>query len=149
MNATKTETKGKQVEEGPIVCKTECSRAGEEKKEQLSLDEKIAECSQQWLELVQLRTGELKAEKEAFEAERDAFEAMRAKLLQTSQFESRVRLNVGGKLFVTSLDTLRTREPGSFLAAMFSGEWKVDADDQGAFYIDRCAHFVVARTRPC
>ncbi len=45
-----------------------------------------------------------------FEAERMAFETMRAKLREGApRLSSQVKLNVGGKLFVTSLDTLCRR----------------------------------------
>lgn len=54
-----------------------------------------------------------------------------------SLFPSIVRLNVGGKRFTTSLQTL-TRDPNSMLAAMFSGRHKVETStDDGSFFIDR------------
>ena len=53
-----------------------------------------------------------------------------------SQFPSIVRLNVGGKRFTTSLQTL-TRDQNSMLAAMFSGRHKVETTDDGSFFIDR------------
>ena len=53
-----------------------------------------------------------------------------------SHFPSIVRLNVGGKRFTTSLQTL-TRDPNSMLAAMFSGRHKVETTDDGSFFIDR------------
>jgi hypothetical protein len=105
-----------------------------------SLDD-IAAYGVQLMQLVRQRSEELKSEREGFEAERKAFADVRAKLgvATTSKFGSRIKLNVGGKVFVTSLETLRMREPRSFLAVMFSGEWKPDTDDQGAFFIDRFA----------
>ncbi len=72
--------------------------------------------------------------------ERAALEALSDKLLlknDPARFESRVTLNVGGKLFVTNLDTLRTREPKSTLAALVAGNWQAETDDQGALFIDR------------
>ncbi|KAF3508692.1 hypothetical protein F2Q69_00001235 [Brassica cretica] len=39
----------------------------------------------------------------------------------TSELSSMVRLNIGGKKFCTTIDTLTNREPDSMLAAMFSG----------------------------
>ena len=47
-----------------------------------------------------------------------------------------VKLNVGGKRFTTSLQTL-TRDPNSMLAAMFSGRHEVETTEDGSFFIDR------------
>ncbi|XP_077987421.1 BTB/POZ domain-containing protein kctd15-like [Glandiceps talaboti] len=47
-----------------------------------------------------------------------------------------VSLNVGGKLYTTSLTTL-TRFPDSMLGAMFSGNVPVQTDDKGNYLIDR------------
>ena len=47
-----------------------------------------------------------------------------------------VKLNVGGKHFTTSLQTL-TRDRNSMLAAMFSGRHEVQTTEDGSFFIDR------------
>ena len=47
-----------------------------------------------------------------------------------------VKLNVGGKRFTTSLQTL-ARDPNSMLAAMFSGRHEVETTEDGSFFIDR------------
>ncbi|XP_004296111.1 PREDICTED: FH protein interacting protein FIP2-like [Fragaria vesca subsp. vesca] len=47
-----------------------------------------------------------------------------------------VRLNVGGKLFCTTIGTLTLREPDSMLAAMFSGRHTLKLED-GHVLIDR------------
>jgi len=59
------------------------------------------------------------------------------KTLNEIHFASTIKLNVGGKIYKTTLDTLR-KDPDSMLCAMFSGrfELKVDEDD-GAYFIDR------------
>jgi hypothetical protein len=49
---------------------------------------------------------------------------------------SRVKLDVGGVHFTTSLTTLMT-EPESMLAAMFSGRHELEKDDDGRVFIDR------------
>ena len=52
---------------------------------------------------------------------------------------STVRLNVGGKIYTITLDTLR-KDPNSMLCAMFSGRHELKADeDDGAYFIDRDA----------
>ena len=47
-----------------------------------------------------------------------------------------VKLNVGGKRFTTSLQTL-TKDPNSMLAAMFSSRHEVQTTEDGFFFIDR------------
>ncbi|KAI1697601.1 BTB/POZ domain-containing protein [Ditylenchus destructor] len=47
-----------------------------------------------------------------------------------------VRLNVGGKLFQTTKDTL-SQYPESFLARMVNGDLQSEKDETGAFLIDR------------
>ena len=47
-----------------------------------------------------------------------------------------VNLNVGGRRFTTSLQTL-TKDPNSMLAAMFSGKFELKPFEDGAFFIDR------------
>src|SRR5262249_14250075 len=47
-----------------------------------------------------------------------------------------VKLNVGGVNYDTSLVTLR-RDPGSMLAAMFSGMYTLETDASGRYFIDR------------
>jgi len=53
-----------------------------------------------------------------------------------------IRLNVGGKLFLTTLSTLTAKEPDSMLARMFAHDngnlvWHSAVDEQGAYLIDR------------
>jgi hypothetical protein len=52
------------------------------------------------------------------------------------QAGSRVKLDVGGVHFTTSVTTLMT-EPDSMLAAMFSGRHQLEKDDDGRVFIDR------------
>jgi hypothetical protein len=49
---------------------------------------------------------------------------------------SRVKLNVGGHMFVTSTLTL-AKDPDTMLAAMFSGRHALRQDDDGSYFIDR------------
>ncbi|XP_068310245.1 FH protein interacting protein FIP2-like [Pyrus communis] len=48
-----------------------------------------------------------------------------------------VRLDVGGKIFRTTVSTFTNREPHSRLAAMFSGRHNLQQDENGAVFIDR------------
>jgi hypothetical protein len=50
---------------------------------------------------------------------------------------TKIKLNVGGQLFETSLSTLR-RDPNSTLAAMFDGHSCISPDEtDGSYFIDR------------
>ena len=61
------------------------------------------------------------------------------KTLNDVHFASTIKLNVGGKIYKTTLDTLR-KDPDSMLCAMFSGRFDLKADeDDGAYFIDRDA----------
>eukprot|EP01125_Pyxidicula_operculata_P015988 TRINITY_DN5464_c0_g1_i2.p1 TRINITY_DN5464_c0_g1~~TRINITY_DN5464_c0_g1_i2.p1 ORF type:complete len:204 (+),score=19.58 TRINITY_DN5464_c0_g1_i2:44-655(+) len=48
----------------------------------------------------------------------------------------KIKLDVGGKNFHTSLSTLTRLKP-TFFSAMFSGQFNVKPDDDGTFFIDR------------
>ena len=61
------------------------------------------------------------------------------KTLNRVHFASTIKLNVGGKIYKTTLDTLR-KDPDSMLCAMFSGRFRIKADEEdGAYFIDRDA----------
>jgi hypothetical protein len=50
--------------------------------------------------------------------------------------KDKIRLNIGGTVFVTSLDTM-TLEKNTFFSAMFSKEFHQQPDDDGEYYVDR------------
>lgn len=55
-----------------------------------------------------------------------------------------VKLNVGGKIFLTTIWTLVSKEPESMLARMFSQDGAMlpsNQDEQGAYLIDRSPHY--------
>jgi len=55
----------------------------------------------------------------------------------------KVKLNVGGQVFVTSVETL-TKEEDSMFAIMFSGRFPIRKDEDGEIFIDRSPqHFGV------
>ncbi|KAL9951575.1 hypothetical protein ACROYT_G044259 [Oculina patagonica] len=59
-----------------------------------------------------------------------------AKRLENMHFSKRIKLDVGGHLFSTSLETL-TKDPGSMLHAMFSGRFDTKPSEDGSYFIDR------------
>ncbi|KAI7893188.1 uncharacterized protein EV154DRAFT_561645 [Mucor mucedo] len=76
-----------------------------------------------------LQCKELSKEKENAKSDTEQEEGMR--------FQSeKVRLNVGGNIFETSLSTLR-RDTNSLLATMFSGKHPIMAESDGSYFIDR------------
>ena len=56
--------------------------------------------------------------------------------LSNVHFGENVKIDVGGRIFKTSLKTLR-REPESILALMFSERFDLKKEDDGSFFIDR------------
>ena len=70
--------------------------------------------------------------------EKSAIEEI-TKTLNEVHFASTIKLNVGGKIYKTTLDTLR-KDPDSMLSEMFSGKFELRVDeDDGAYFIDRDA----------
>ena len=70
------------------------------------------------------------------EAEFYQIQGMVEELKKMSKSLTIVNLNVGGRLFTTSVRTL-TKDPNSMLAAMFSGGFDVERSSDGTFIIDR------------
>jgi hypothetical protein len=71
------------------------------------------------------------------ELERKQFEQQKKVVAQIIQGQSgRVRVNVGGHYYDTSLATL-TKDSQSMLSAMFSGRYGLIQDSDGSYFIDR------------
>jgi hypothetical protein len=76
------------------------------------------------------------------QAEEMEYAKVRYVALQTKMNRARknlkdkIRLNIGGTVFVTSLDTM-TLEKNTFFSAMFSEEFHQQPDDDGEYYVDR------------
>lgn len=71
-------------------------------------------------------------------AERQALEDEKSRMTEVMKFhKSKVKLDVGGWKYTTSLATL-TSVPDSMLGAMFSGRFHLEADESdGSFFVDR------------
>jgi len=80
----------------------------------------------------------LKKDLDNVRQEKTAFEELTLRrILSQVHFKSTVKLNVGGKIYKTTLDTLRN-DPDSMLCAMFSGRHELKADEEdGSYFIDR------------
>ena len=79
--------------------------------------------------------GLIESETEKLRREKEAFEEV-TKKLEHVHFGSSVKLNVGGTMYRTSLETLR-KDADSMLSAMFSGRFDLKPDEDGAYFIDR------------
>jgi hypothetical protein len=81
----------------------------------------------------------MKEEKEKLEIEN---EKLRNQLqsFQKSKIGNKIKLNIGGKLFTTSLSTL-TSEKNTFFTSMFGETFNTQPDDDGEFFIDRSPQY--------
>lgn len=68
--------------------------------------------------------------------EKDSWEVEKMNIAAIQSFESRIKLDVGGNRFTTSLATLRLF-PDTMLGAMFSGRHVLHQDEDGYHFIDR------------
>ncbi|KAL6078778.1 BTB (POZ) domain-containing protein [Balamuthia mandrillaris] len=90
----------------------------------------------QW-RILQREKYRLKKDYEALDAKIQTFEEIKQQMQSVLQIQhNRVKLNVGGVKFVTSLDTL-LMYPDSMLGNMFSGRYNIEKDEKGYFFIDR------------
>eukprot|EP01112_Ceratiomyxa_fruticulosa_P004224 TRINITY_DN1465_c1_g1_i3.p1 TRINITY_DN1465_c1_g1~~TRINITY_DN1465_c1_g1_i3.p1 ORF type:complete len:346 (-),score=75.60 TRINITY_DN1465_c1_g1_i3:92-1129(-) len=86
----------------------------------------------------------LQKEKEEFEREKELFQKQRSNdnnnngnIVSSGSSGSKiVRLNVGGQIFTTTMDTL-TSCKGSYFDAMFSGRFALKREPDGTIFIDR------------
>eukprot|EP01126_Amoeba_proteus_P007259 TRINITY_DN12598_c0_g1_i1.p1 TRINITY_DN12598_c0_g1~~TRINITY_DN12598_c0_g1_i1.p1 ORF type:complete len:351 (-),score=44.77 TRINITY_DN12598_c0_g1_i1:166-1143(-) len=86
-------------------------------------------------EAIQNQIREIVTQKEEFLKEREAFEETKKKISQVHSSDP-IRLDVGGKVFKTSLKTIRKED--SMLSRMFSGNgFLVEKDADGSYFIDR------------
>ena len=89
------------------------------------------------LDALQRAVDGLRSQQESVRRERAELQSMKPVVdANLGRFKQRVKLNVGGSKFETTLSTL-TRYPDSMLGAMFSGRHEVPPDDEGYVFIDR------------
>ena len=67
--------------------------------------------------------------------ELNEWEQLKSNLAKT-HLKGRVQLDVGGRIFSTTVSTL-TSEKDTFFTALFSKQWEAEKDDQGRIFIDR------------
>ena len=94
-------------------------------------DDLVRRFRQEFNEIVERERANLKAEVDALNAERQRMEAIKV------SDDDIIHLNVGGKVFTTTRDTLCQVE-GSLLATMFNGRWedRMKRDKDGVVFFD-------------
>jgi hypothetical protein len=79
----------------------------------------------------------LESEFQHMRKERAALDNVRAAISQRPFISTqKVKLDVGGKLFATTIHTLTTI-PDCYFGTTFSGRWEIELDSDGTFFIDR------------
>ncbi|CAO3615882.1 unnamed protein product [Cunninghamella echinulata] len=105
----------------------------EDRFEKMSIDfhRKVESAYEQLSDDLFVWQDELETEEKSFDREKELMHQIRK-----SQDE-KIKLNVGGQIFETSISTLR-RDPNSTLAAMFNGYSNILPDEaDGSYFIDR------------
>jgi hypothetical protein len=97
--------------------------------------EHIIQLEREWMQAISEEREKLKRDVEKFEKEKAEWNALQKKLNDT-QLDTRIKLDVGGQIFATSLQTL-TSKKGTYFEAMFSGRWDLKKQDDGTYFIDR------------
>jgi hypothetical protein len=89
------------------------------------------------VQMLEKREKEIADKERAVELEKEEWEAQKKAMAQYHlPGTKRIKLNVGGQVFTTTLDTLRSA-PQSMLSSMFSGRFELDVDEDGCVFIDR------------
>ncbi len=78
-----------------------------------------------------------KRQRELLSKEKEEFSSMMGKIESITEIQKKkIKLNVGGQIFVTTQETL-TAEKGHVLSCMFSGNYNTEPDEDGEYLIDR------------
>lgn len=96
--------------------------------------ESIIELQRKLNEEIENEKKRLLKEKEAIMKEKEELHQIHNKL--NAVHGQRVKLDIGGTIFATSLSTL-TNNTSKFFTAMFSGRWELKKEEDGSYFIDR------------
>ena len=114
------------------LTKLSAKQPHKKQRKQLNIPSKLVDAQQ----AVRSLKSTMDEEASALLEERATFETMRKKL-DSVHFKKHIKLNVGGQIFKTSIETL-LKDPDSMLAAMFSERFDVKPDEEDdAYFIDR------------
>ena len=112
------------------------TKLGELKLLEAALKDRQAEMTAREAELDETRE-QLEAEKLDLDNAVRRFEEEHTRMQELHQMQdSKVKVDVGGHIYSTSVQTLK-RDPDSMLAAMFSGIHELKQEQDGSYFIDR------------
>jgi hypothetical protein len=119
------------------INKTLRQRADELKDAEKQLKKEVERKRAQLKEEENTMRAQIQKERKQVESEKDNWATEKEAMERVYTFQSgRLKLDVGGHKFTTSLTTL-TSKPESMLAAMFSGRHELIQDEKGAYFLDR------------
>uniref|UniRef100_A0A0B7AH64 DUSP domain-containing protein n=1 Tax=Arion vulgaris TaxID=1028688 RepID=A0A0B7AH64_9EUPU len=132
--STRLEVKEHRLSEEILNCE---EKIKEYESMRLDLERQFADKQEDMLKEQTEKETQLAKEKEEFETEKEKFQQELQRMSELGKVhESRIKLDIGGNQFTTSVLTL-TRDPNSMLAAMFSGRHELKTESDGSYFIDR------------
>ncbi|GFN80444.1 BTB/POZ domain-containing protein kctd21 [Plakobranchus ocellatus] len=132
--ATRLELKEHRLEEEMARCE---EKIKEYESLRLELERKDVERKEEQERALAVKEEELRLRRDELKAEKDKFQEELKHMAELGKVqESRIKLDIGGNQFTTSLLTL-TKDPDSMLAAMFSGRHQLKTEGDGSYFIDR------------
>jgi hypothetical protein len=88
-------------------------------------------------ELMKTEIRRFKRDRDNFEQDRQKFQDELKRIQEVNKIrDSKIRLNIGGHVYMTSTLTL-LKDADSMLAAMFSGRHSLTKEEDGSYFIDR------------
>ncbi|XP_005091119.1 uncharacterized protein LOC101855924 [Aplysia californica] len=132
--ATRLELKEHRLQDELTQCETKIK---EYESRRLELEREFADREEEMTCRLVDKEEELAKEVAELREEKDKFQEELKRMAELHQVqESRIKLDIGGQQFTTSLLTLG-RDPNSMLSAMFSGRHDLKAESDGSYFIDR------------
>jgi len=95
----------------------------------------LEEAFKQFVSVVEAEKADVEKQRKELADAQKLWEEMATKLDKTL-LPTRIKLDVGGTVFATTMSTL-TSAPNTFFAAMFSGRFLVKPTEDGAYFVDR------------
>lgn len=104
---------------------------------QKCIEETFAKKMEDTEKSLQEKTDQLEKEREEVKREKENFQLELQRMAEMHKIQdNRIKLDIGGLQFTTSLLTL-TKDANSMLAAMFSGRYSLKTENDGSYFIDR------------
>jgi len=98
-------------------------------------EERLQPIVNQLLQVLSAEAAQIREDREKLKKEIESWKIFRQKIFSVS-FKNKIKLDVGGQIFATSMKTL-VQIPGTFFSEMMSGLHKVEMDKDGCYFIDR------------